>query len=261
MARYQPDKAGPKTLRALFHWAWGQLDRVGVRLGDEGGAAPDPPTTPGHVHDHRNLINVLPDQHHPQIHNLTSHSDVVISGPLDGEALMYDTPAGEWQNKAPRAESWPTGLIDGGELNIGPGVNDIEVLTGSGVIVDSYTNPNQQPVNTPVTWAQINAAITAAPAVAGSIVWFTIDVGGNLQQYATVPSPVVIRDEIFLGSAIYNGTVWGEVSSPTVINSSSHAFDEFVNRVVGPTFIIDGGPEGEVSWTFDPFGELVRVGT
>ena len=54
-----------------------------------------------------------------------------------------------------------------------------------------------------------------------------------------------------------------------VADDDSPQFQERVSGVwvISPTtfssraFIIDGGPEGEVSWTFDPFGELVRVGT
>ncbi len=112
MARWQPDRAGPKNLRSLYHWVWLQLDRVGALLGDEGGGGP-----PGHVHDHANLLNVTPDQHHPQLHDVVSHSDVMgvasqneilrrdganyvpdrrtkahiqLTQPLDGDSLIGD---------------------------------------------------------------------------------------------------------------------------------------------------------------------------
>lgn len=152
------------------------------------------------------------------------------------------------------AEANPTGLIDGGELNIGPGVNDIEVLAGTGVIVDSYTTPDVAPVTTPLSWPQINTPITASPASAGSFVFFTMsaDIGGLpgpvagttlgvLKQYNVVPTQDVQRDEIRLGVALHNGSVWNEVSTCSVINASAHTLLEYMLAVFGPTYVIDGG--------------------
>ena len=176
---------------------------------------------------------------------LGTHQDVVIVNPLDSNALMFDAADSRWKNKVARNESWPTGLINGGELNIGPGINDIEVVAGQGVIVDSYTAPDQQPVFTGVDWAQINEPITASPSVAGSLVYFTIDITGVLKQYATAPDEALRRDEIFVGLVIHNGDTWGEISSPMVINNAVHTLGEFLKRVAGPTFVIDGGHVSE----------------
>jgi hypothetical protein len=161
----------------------------------------------------------------------------------DGETIEWQEPPGVWQ-AVPRhqlAEANPTGLVNGGELNIGPGPNDVEVIAGNGIIVDSYTNPVQPPVISTVAWAQINDPITAAPAVAGSIVYLTMDGTGTLQQYPTAPTEPTRRDEIFLGALIHNGSTWGEVSSPIVVNNAAHSLAEFLKRVAGPTFVIDGG--------------------
>lgn len=51
------------------------------------------------VIDHANLGNVTADQHHPQIHNLASHSDVTITTPTDGDVLTLS--GGVWINQAP----------------------------------------------------------------------------------------------------------------------------------------------------------------
>jgi len=180
----------------------------------------------------------LDNPHQTGVFNLT---DVVLDTLIQGEVLTYHSDTDEWRNTASQGEAWPSGLVDGGEINIGPGPNDIEVIAGNGVVVDSYTNPLQQPLVTPVTWAQINEPITAAPSVGGSIVWFTIDDTGTLQQWAQSPTPEIRRDQIFIGITVHDGDVWGDVSSPQVINNTAHSFEEFAKQVLGPTFIIDGG--------------------
>ncbi|RLA07791.1 MAG: hypothetical protein DRQ54_04990, partial [Gammaproteobacteria bacterium] len=202
-----------------------------------------------HAHDgldgsgtvaHSDITGVTADDHHPQLHDIESHTDVIYDGArLGGEALIWDGVAMKWENAAPRAESWPTGLIDGGELNIST-VNEIEVIAGSGVIVDSYTNPDQQPYDVAVVWATKNEPIIIA-ATAGAVVYFTIDSTGTLQQWAAPPTPQVKREQLTIGLAVHNGTEWGEISSPIVVNNSVHTLDEFVTRVTGPSFIIDGG--------------------
>lgn len=95
MADWQPDKAGPQDTPSLFHWCWKQFKRVGELIGDEGGGG-----DPGHVHNHDNLLNVTPDQHHNQVHLLygPDHSDVNTATPLalehqlkwDGAAWVPD---------------------------------------------------------------------------------------------------------------------------------------------------------------------------
>ena len=144
-----------------------------------------------------------------------------------------------------------------------PGADGIEVLPGVGLIVDSYSVPDTPPTRAAVSWNQINTEITAAPAVAGSIVYLTMaNVGGSgpypdtelgeLRQYATPPTQATRRDEIPLGLIIYDGEKWGEVSSPTVINNTAQTLEDYLNAVAGPTFIIDGGTVREgAGYTLD----------
>ena len=163
-------------------------------------------------------------------------------------------------------EANPTGLVDGGEVNIGPGVNDVEILSGIGVIIDSYTDPDARPASVVLDWPQINEAITAAPSAEGSIVYLTIyNTGvpstpidnvpvfvGALRQYDTYPTPSVIRDELFLGVTLYVGGVWKDVSFPKVLNNTAESLYDIMNTVTGPMFIIDGGQVTEAaSYTLD----------
>lgn len=207
---------------------------------------------------HDDLLDVTPDQHHPQLHNLGSHTDVNLEDNelKQGQGIFLDA-LGNWQNRAPLNETFPTGLADGGELNIGPGVNDIEVIAGVGVVVDSYTTPIAPPAVKGVTWSQFNTPITAAPATAGSVVWFSIaatgvpavppDIGGvqmyvgELKQYAQGPAPSLSKQEIFLGVAIHNGDTWNEISNPKVINAAAETLREVLTSVLPLSHIIQGG--------------------
>ena len=206
--------------------------------------------------------------HHPQLHTLSSHTDVDFDNNelKQGQGIWWDAIHSTWENRASATESWPTGLANGGELNIGPGVNDIEVITGLGLLVDSYTTPIAPPVLKGLSWAQINEPITAAPSVAGSVVWFSIaatatpavppDVGGiqifvgELKQYATPPSPTLARQEIFLGVTVHNGITWNEISNPKVINQASETLREVATAVLPLSTIISGGEVTETG-TFE----------
>lgn len=205
---------------------------------------------------HEELDNILPDDHHPQFHSLTSHTDVTLDAGNKGDGLWWDPVDMQWKNRASATEAWPTGLVNGGELNIGPGVNDIEVIAGLGVTVDSYTTPIAPSALLGLEWPTLNEPITAAPQVAGSIVWFTIgDTGvptgsaaadiqinvGEIRQYAQPPSPQLQRSEIALGLVIHDGVTWKEVSSPKVINQTAETLRELLVNVMNPTTIISGG--------------------
>jgi len=150
-------------------------------------------------------------------------------------------------------------LADGGELNIGPGINDIEVLAGLGALTDTYTNPLSPPVIQGIEWPQINTPITAAPPVAGSAVWFSIaDTGipstsignvpinlGELKQYAQPPNPSLSRRELFLGLAVHNGDEWKEISNPKVINQAAETLREVATVVLPFSSIVSGGSTRE----------------
>jgi hypothetical protein len=155
-------------------------------------------------------------------------------------------------------EAWPSGLYDGGEINIAPTAADVEVIAGAGVIVDSYTDPLAIPVQTRLSWPTINEVITAAPAVAGSIVRILIADGavpgpipdtnlGVLVQQGFPATPSQLRDQLFLGVLIHNGTAWKDVSSPVVVNNGVVSFNEFTRQVNGPAYVEGGGQVHEAA--------------
>lgn len=209
---------------------------------------------------HTVLADITPDDHHNELHTLGSHTDVETGlgvALATGQGLWYDADTATWFNRSAYEESWPTGLANGGELNIGPGVNDIEVIAGLGVITNSYTDPLSPPTVQGIQWDQINTPITAAPSSAGSVVWFSLadsgiphptasNVGppintGTLKQYAAPPGPSLARAEIFLGVAVHNGVEWKEVSNPKVINQAAETLREVATTVLDLTTIISGG--------------------
>jgi hypothetical protein len=159
-------------------------------------------------------------------------------------------------------EAWPSGLFDGGELNIVGGTN-VEIIAGAGVVIDSYTDPLAIPFKQTLSWDTQDEAITAAPAVAGSFVFILMADGavpgpvagtnlGVLTQIATQPTAAQVRDNIFIGFVIHNGDEWGEVSSPNVANNAAHMLSEWINQIAGPTFIKSGGAVTEAaSFTLD----------
>jgi len=249
--------SGPQNLREFWHAIWKGFQRVETELGDgvpEGGypEPPDPAPSPpdgqqrgAHSHYLDNLINV----------NIAAPGAPAGSRRLlSGQVLTFKDDLNYWENATVACEVIPTGLVDGGELNIGPGANDIEVIAGVGVVMDSYTDPDGPPQAKGVSWGQINQAITQVPA-AGNLAYFTIipvtpetdgpvagTVLGELREYDTVPpDQVQRRDEIPLGLVVFNGDVWGEISSPTVINNAAHTLEDYLNSVAGPSFIIEGG--------------------
>ena len=209
--------------------------------------------------DHDNLVNVTEDQHHPKLHDLGSHTDVdlITNAPLKtGQGIYYDEVHGTWGNRTGSFEVWPTGLADGGEMNIAPTASDVEAIAGTGVVIDNYTDPLSPPVLKGLNWPTINEPI-AEPAVAGAITWISIgDTGvpaiqpyiggipmfvGEIRQYSQAPSPTLQRQEVFLGVLVYNGVFWKEVSSPKVINQVTETLREVLTTVLPLTHIIEGG--------------------
>jgi len=228
--RYRPGAGTPRTLEELRRYIARELRRIGevtasdtsLNLGD--------------------LINV----------------DNESNPLLEGQGLWYDADTQTWRNRASYTESFPTGLADGGELNIVSG--EIEALPGVGLVIDSYTDPLAPPTPIALQWDRIQEPITAAPPVAGSVVWFSIentgvpvgeDIGGTpyfvgqLRQWAQRPNPTVSRQQLFLGLAIHNGDTWAEASNPKVLNQSAETLREVLTAVFGPTVIIQGGAVNE----------------
>jgi len=154
-------------------------------------------------------------------------------------------------------EAFPSGLINGGEVDIAAGT-DVLVNTGSGVIVDAYTNPEAIPVKMRIVWDNLQEALTL-PAQAGEIRYFSIaNTGtpapppddtaflGALVQRTVAPTAAQQRDEIFVGYALHNGVFWKDVSSPYVINQAVYTLAEYI-RLNGITYIESGGEVTEAA--------------
>jgi len=176
----------------------------------------------------------------------TDAADKMLSINQAGDAIEF-TP-----KSSKVTEAKPTGLSDGGELNIVNGGLDIEVIAGQGVIIDSFTVPSAVPTSISLSWNTLQAPIVTVAPTAGETVHFTLADSGSvgpivntnlalLKQYAVTPSPSVARDEVYLGYAIFNGTTWGEISAPVVVNNAAASLTEFVKMVIGPSFTQGGG--------------------
>ena len=207
-------------------------------------------------------LNDIPATFPPDPHTLPFHSDVTVTAPAHRESLVYDADATQWVNGDgihQFTEANPTGLVNGGEVNSGIAVDDVEIGAGLGVVLDSYTTPDERPVSVLVDWPLINEPITAAAGVAGSIVYLTIyNTGvastpinhapvyvGALRQRATYPNPEAMRDELFLGVMLHTGDGWNDVSFPKVLNNVAESLYDMMNTVTGPMFVIDGGGVNE----------------
>jgi hypothetical protein len=96
--------------------------------------------------------------------------------------------------------SFSTGIRQGGEMTINSGDNKlIDISSGSGVIVDNYTDP-LNPVVTNVEWDNITGVtITSLTAETGTYVFLEAD--GSVRQIPnnTPPSEADYRDYLFLG--------------------------------------------------------------
>jgi hypothetical protein len=154
-------------------------------------------------------------------------------------------------------EAFPTGLYDGGELNIVAAGLNIEVVAGAGVVMDSYTDPLSIPTRVNLSWATQDQVITSVAAT-GNIAWFTMADGGVggvipetnlgiLIERDIQPTPAQMRDEVFLGFAIYDGSVWGEVSTPITVNNAVHTLTEYVRSINTFTYIESGGAVHEAA--------------
>ena len=151
-------------------------------------------------------------------------------------------------------EAFPSGLHQGGELNI-IDVTNVEIIAGAGIIVDTYTDPLAIPVHKHLSWNTHEIVIGATP-VAGSFTFFmVVDAGGSgpiagtsrgqLTEFGSIPTPAQVRDNIFIGFAIRNGATWNEVTSPNTVNSTPHTLFEYI-RSQG-AFIETGGQVTEAA--------------
>lgn len=233
----------------------------------------------GNPLDHGNLFGLLDDDHPQYLTEARGDSFYTpishltdLDNPHDTTFLkLLDTPADYTEQKGMISsvnsaetgmefthtlldlvgESWPTGLYDGGELNIAGLGLDIEVIGGIGVIVDAYTNPDSIPAKTLLSWGTLQEPINA-PASIGVVHFTLADAGtpgpvadtnlGVLVQYVNVrPTPAQTKDQIYLGFVVHNSEVWGEVSSPIVTNTAANTLHELLQIVIGPSWVESGG--------------------
>lgn len=226
---YKPGQANPRDVEQLRRYVQREFRRIGGVLGTE--------TT----------------------FSIEEATDVQLRDPLaQGQSLWWDAEQERWVNRAPYLESWPTGLADGGQLSIVG--NDVAIATGYGVVVDTYTDPLSPVVPTGITWMAMQEPITAAPPVAGSIVFFSLeptatpvdqDLGGipfvlaELRQWAQRPNPTLARQQLFVGLAIHNGDEWRMINNAKVVNQSVETLREVLTTLTGPSTIVQGGAIAE----------------
>ncbi|RLC97889.1 MAG: hypothetical protein DRI46_12240, partial [Chloroflexi bacterium] len=181
----------------------------------------------------------------------------MIPDPVTEEGRILDD-AGNWVVRTgTKAESFPSGLLDGGAINI-VGGTDVQVIAGAAIIMDSYTNPLEQPTFTLLSWDNLQEVIVGAatPSVihicmtdTGTTVGAPI-VGTNLGQivqHTSPPTPAQKRQQVYLGYVVYNGTEWQDISAPSVINATAHTLNELLNDVGGSSVIQSGGKVTEQS--------------
>ncbi|HUW09393.1 MAG TPA: hypothetical protein VM537_06650 [Anaerolineae bacterium] len=144
-------------------------------------------------------------------------------------------------------EPMPTGLYNGGEINV-IGGTDVQVIAGLGVHTDSYTAPDQSPVQTLITWPTLQEAI-AFPS-SDLLVWIMMRESGTpgvgeIVQLNQRPTPEQQRDMIYLGFLSWDGTAWKDVSTPIVAGNTAQQFYEMLKDVVPPMHFTTGGSVSE----------------
>jgi hypothetical protein len=121
----------------MWYALWRELTAVSAGIGDESGSPPDPdpPTPPGHVHDHRNLINVTPDQHHKALFHMTPYE---YGSTYDPGSMVLDDGWTMVANKqtSERASPQPTGA----EFYLYQGTSPAAAVTAKQIIFgNKYT--------------------------------------------------------------------------------------------------------------------------
>lgn len=94
-----------------------------------------------------------------------------------------------------------TGLIDGGALSINADNTKFDIASGSGQIVDAYTDPSN-PTITYIQWGDILATSATYLATDGTT-FIYIDTSSGVVQGVDFPVDGDLRDKIQLGSLIH----------------------------------------------------------
>jgi len=166
-----------------------------------------PPLADNHVLVYNNSTQKWENKLSASIPSMDTLTDVTITGsPAENELLSYDTGTSQWINKTiPLAgtQALSTGSFDGGEIQFGtlsgsPLTTALFTVTaGSGIIVDSHTDP-ENPTFVQVSWTQFTDQTITALATA-AITYIGIDTAGSLVQAIVPFSSEDHRDYIVLG--------------------------------------------------------------
>jgi hypothetical protein len=98
-----------------------------------------------------------------------------------------------------------TGLLTGGEVTINADPTLIDIAAGTGVVVDTYTDPANA-TYTEVSWSAMNGISPSFIATDG-VTYLLIDSAGSLSQSASFPINGTLRDNIQLGAAVHPDNV------------------------------------------------------
>ncbi|RLC00162.1 MAG: hypothetical protein DRH90_19040 [Deltaproteobacteria bacterium] len=180
-----------------------------------------------------------------------------VPDPITSDGKIMDD-SGNWVPRTgTKAESFPSGLLDGGAINI-VGGTDVQVIAGAAIIMDSYTNPIEQPTFTLLSWDNLQELIVGAATPSIIHICMT-DTGttvgapiagtnlGQIVQHTSPPTPAQKRQQVYLGYVVYNGTEWQDISAPSVINATAHTLNDLLNDVGGSSVIQSGGKVTEQS--------------
>lgn len=96
-----------------------------------------------------------------------------------------------------------TGALKGGELSINSGDNTkIDIASGSGIISDYYTDPDN-PTSTTITWSLISG-VTLTNLATSPVTYILIDSDANVVQLNSFPTLAEFRQYIVLGVAVHS---------------------------------------------------------
>jgi hypothetical protein len=103
-----------------------------------------------------------------------------------------------------------SGVQEGGYITTVFGETTYAIASGSGYIVDNYTNP-EAPVVTTVTWAA-KTGLTPGGLATLNTQFIGIDINGDHVEFDELPTEIEMRDIIYLGKLLIN-----EITDTTIV--------------------------------------------
>jgi hypothetical protein len=124
-------------------------------------------------------------------------TSTIVKRDASGDVAVSNITADNLNDNGAR---FSTGVLSGGLLTVNGGDNTkFDISDGEGVIVDHTTSPYTL---TNVTWTG-HTRLTPTYLLTNLISFVSIDINGNVLQYATKPSIPTQRDTIFLGVLVH----------------------------------------------------------